>query len=94
MTCKEVTRLISESLDKNLSLPQRLVIHIHFRFCVFCKRYGQQLLFLRNIFRGLSKKIENSESLPDDLPSLSPEVRDQMKRRLRGETQNEDGKTD
>jgi predicted anti-sigma-YlaC factor YlaD len=94
MTCKEVTRLISESLDKDLSLPQRLVIQIHFRFCGFCKRYERQLLFLRNMFRGLSKRIEDSESLPDDLPSLSVEAQDRMKRRLRGETQNEDGKTD
>jgi|GEM_PF-289833 len=89
MTCKEATRLVSESLDRELPLHQRLAVKAHFRICVFCKRYWQQLLFIRDAIRGYSKKAEDTEFPPRT--SLSPEAREQIKRKVLEQSQNRAG---
>ncbi|HWP49472.1 MAG TPA: hypothetical protein VNM22_20105 [Candidatus Limnocylindrales bacterium] len=91
MTCKEVTRLISESLDKKLPFYQRLSLHAHFRLCIFCKRYARQLLFIRETLRSLSQRIEDPVF---PLPSLSEEARETMKRRIREQVLHSDQGTE
>lgn len=87
MTCKEATQLVSESLDKELPLYKRLALQAHFRICVFCERYGRQLLFLRETFQEYSRKVGDEES-PSH--SLSPESRERLKRKLREQSQDPD----
>lgn len=59
--CKKVTRLLSESLDRNLSLYQRMGMRIHLMMCKFCSRYKEQLLFLRKTARLYSENSEDSD---------------------------------
>lgn len=76
--CKEVTRMVSESLDRKLPLHQRMGIRIHLLMCKFCSRYRKQLLILRESMRRYSMYGEESE------PSLAlpPEARKRIKRSL------------
>lgn len=74
--CKEVTRMISESLDRELSFHQRVGLRVHLLMCKFCSRYQRQLLFLREtarLYPKQSEDIEPSEKLPS-------EVRERIKR--------------
>lgn len=80
LSCKEVTRLVSESLDRELPLYQRLAIKAHYRICEFCARYYQQMLFIREAFRHYSAKIEDPD--PSSTSSLSLEARERIKRRI------------
>lgn len=49
--CREVSFLISESMDRRLPLHRRLGVRFHLRMCQLCARYREQLLFLREISR-------------------------------------------
>ena len=76
--CKEVTRMVSESLDRSLPLFQRMGIRIHLMMCKFCTRYRRQLLILRKAIRLKSIHGEEIE-LPISLP---PEAKARIKRLL------------
>lgn len=47
LTCKEAGRLISEGLDRKLSLPQRTALRLHVGICEACRRINAQFRFLR-----------------------------------------------
>jgi hypothetical protein len=47
MTCKDASRLLSEGLDRDLSLTQRATLRLHLSICVACNRVNRQLEFLR-----------------------------------------------
>ena len=59
--CKKVTYLVSESLDRKLSLYQRMGMRIHLMMCKFCSRYQEQLLLLRKTARLYSESSEDSD---------------------------------
>ncbi len=76
--CKEVTRLVSESLDRELPFHQRVGLWIHLLMCRFCSRYRSQLLILRKTIRFYVAQEEDRE------PSITlpPEARERIKRSL------------
>jgi hypothetical protein len=53
LTCKEVTRLVSQGLDRDLSFAERTALRVHFAFCRGCRNVNQQLAFLRRAVRAL-----------------------------------------
>jgi hypothetical protein len=74
--CKEVTRMVSESLDRKLPLHQRMGIRIHLLMCKFCSRYRKQLLILRESMRLYARYSYDTESSL----TLPPEARERIKR--------------
>jgi hypothetical protein len=76
--CKEVTRLVSESLDRKLPLLQRIGVRIHLLMCKLCPEAKKQMLFIREAMRRLS--MENMP--PESGGILSPEARDRIKSAL------------
>ena len=54
--CHDVTRLLSESMERRLPLRMRLLIRLHFSICVWCKRYHGQLKLLRKYSSGFAEK--------------------------------------
>lgn len=54
LSCKDVTRLISESMDHSLPLAKRAGVRFHLLICRFCARYERQLLLIREIMRRLA----------------------------------------
>jgi hypothetical protein len=50
-SCKEVTRLVLESQDRELSLADRLALEIHWRVCEGCLRFKQQSDFMREAMK-------------------------------------------
>jgi hypothetical protein len=76
--CKEVTRMVSESLDRRLPLRQRIGLRFHLFMCKLCSRYRRQLLILREAMRHRERGVEDTE------PSLTlhPKARERIKRSL------------
>ncbi len=72
--CREVTRMISESLDRSLPLHQRIGIRIHLFMCRFCSLYREQLLALRKAIGN----FESAAALPA-IVSLPEEAKIRMK---------------
>ncbi|MBI3951167.1 MAG: zf-HC2 domain-containing protein [Acidobacteria bacterium] len=79
-TCKDTTRLTSDSLERKLPLRQRIEMRLHILICVWCERYMRQLLFLREAMHEASRLVEKEVS--PSASSLSPEARERLKRAL------------
>lgn len=77
-TCREAARLQSEGLDRPLGLRQRIGLKIHLVLCRWCRRYGEQIGFLRSVARRHDKPEHCLPPRP-----LPPEARERIKRRLR-----------
>jgi Putative zinc-finger len=54
--CKEVTRLLSQGMDRPLPLRTRVALRLHFTVCDYCRRYAKQLRFLRQVSRVLPQR--------------------------------------
>jgi len=48
LTCKEVSELVSESLEHQLPLRRRMGVQIHLMMCSMCRTYLKQTLQLRD----------------------------------------------
>ena len=80
LSCKEITRLVSESLDRPLPLRQRVAVRLHILFCKLCDRYRRHLFFIRDALRRHPERLEGHEGPSSRL--LSPEARERIKHRL------------
>jgi hypothetical protein len=52
LTCKEASRLISEGMDRRLSLPERIKLRLHVGICDACTRFTSQVAFLRRALKA------------------------------------------
>ena len=50
--CQVATRLISESMERKLSLKERIDLWLHLRLCDFCVKFLRQIRGLRKIARS------------------------------------------
>ncbi len=73
LSCKEVSFLISESLDRSLSLRERLGVRIHLLMCRACQQMARQTRLLRDAARRHGSSDEDSPSSGDQ--ALSEEAR-------------------
>lgn len=78
-SCKEMTRLLSESMDRALPLRTRTKMRLHILICKWCERYKHQLLFIRNVIRRRPDRLEEQEA---STQTLSPEARERLKQSL------------
>jgi len=76
--CQDVTRLLSQSMDRQLPLYTRMTIRLHFQICVWCKRYGEQLDTIRKASGSIPEHSERISSA-----SLSESARQRIKEAVR-----------
>lgn len=46
-TCKDISGLLSESMDRPLTWRERWAVRLHLLMCRHCSRFQQQVHFLR-----------------------------------------------
>lgn len=76
LTCKEVSLLVSQSLDRRLSWRERLGVRLHLLMCEACTRFALQMRFLRTAMCRV-----RSDTLPADT-RLSPQARERITQAL------------
>lgn len=54
-SCKEVTRLVSEGLDRELHFGERVALRVHFMMCKGCRNFEDQMARLRQAMQDLSR---------------------------------------
>jgi len=47
-TCREVTGLTLQSLDRNLLWRERLAVRLHMAICSACPKFARQAQFMRS----------------------------------------------
>jgi predicted anti-sigma-YlaC factor YlaD len=80
MSCQEVSRLLSESMERKLSFWERVGLWLHLGMCKLCRGFSEDLRRLRDAARQHAEAIENDMSGSDAI--LSQETRERMKRIL------------
>jgi len=79
LSCKEVSRLVSDSLDRDLSFRQRMGVRLHLMMCGMCRAYEQQVLLLRKIVHQYGKQMAEGENSDEH---LSEEAKARIKHKL------------
>jgi hypothetical protein len=80
-SCKELAPLMSQSLDRSLTLRERVVLKLHLWVCIWCVRYLGQLHFMSDILRARAERV--SGDTPSSGPALSAAARERLRRSLK-----------
>ena len=56
LSCKEVTRLVSQGLDRELGFAERVKLRVHLAICDGCTNFRQQLDLLRKALAHLGRE--------------------------------------
>ena len=70
MTCKQASKLVSQSLDRPLSWSERAQLKFHLFICAACHRFNNQLRLLSHALKSMTHETESDLSI-----KLSSEAR-------------------
>lgn len=83
LSCKDVTKLLSESMDRSLPLGKRIGVRLHLIICKWCARYERQLLLIRETAMRLAATVgAPGESFGD---TLSEEARERIRESIKNQ---------
>jgi len=82
-TCQQTVEKISQSMERKLTLRERIDLKLHLWICAWCQWYLEHLQIIREAARAKGAESPDLESMS---PSLSSEARDRIKRKLAGES--------
>ncbi|MFO7906152.1 MAG: hypothetical protein ACQESR_14995 [Planctomycetota bacterium] len=77
LSCNDVSKLVSESLDRKLPLHKRIAMGIHHRMCRFCLGFAHQIQLLHRAVREHPERLEPDANSSD--AKLSQEARERIK---------------
>ena len=63
LSCKQASQIISQSLDRPLTMRERFALNLHLLICKYCKRFSQQLQTLRVAMNTMVSSIESNNSI-------------------------------
>jgi Putative zinc-finger len=69
LDCKQTSQLISQSLDRTLTLRERFALQLHLFVCKYCKQFSQHLQTLRVALKQMTNSIENDNTI--EMPSVA-----------------------
>jgi hypothetical protein len=81
LPCEGMSRLSSESLDRDLGAMERLALRTHVLYCTACRRYLSQIKLIRGTLRQLRGRLKTDED-PLPGPRLPENTREKIKRAL------------
>ena len=82
-SCKDISALVSESMERKLPLSRRIAIRMHLLMCNYCSRFERQLKFLRKAARLRDEEYHRQHECTD--LCLTEEARARIKRRVEAE---------
>ena len=66
LKCEQSTRIVSASLDRDLSAVERWAIRLHCISCWSCRRFGKQIRQLKEALGSHPQKTGNDQRLSSD----------------------------
>ena len=79
--CRDITRLLSQGMDRPLPWHRRRLVRLHLTVCVWCERYGEQLRSLRVLSHFFPERgCEHGDTV------LPPAARERLMEALRNES--------
>jgi hypothetical protein len=75
--CRDMVRILSQSMDQPLPLSMRIKKRIHYLICCWCQRYEEQLRYIRDTARQFPEHANEVSR-----PPLTEEAKERMKQKL------------
>lgn len=63
LSCKQASQIISQSLDRPLTMRERFALKLHLLICKYCKRFSQQIHSIRVAVKQIINSIENDNTI-------------------------------
>ena len=76
--CREMVSLMSESMERRLTVGEFFKLRLHLLACAWCARYLRQIKFLRSLLRG------QRGTKTELVPALAADARDRIAQSLNG----------
>lgn len=57
LNCKENSELLSQALDRPVTLRERLAMRLHLMMCRGCRNFEKQLAFIRRAAREMHDRL-------------------------------------
>ena len=80
LRCREISKLVSESMERDLPFRRRLEVRMHLMMCRFCWGFARQVRLLRRGARENPERLGPDESSPE--AKLPEEARKRIKATL------------
>ena len=77
--CQQTVQVISQSLERSLSMRERVLLKLHLWVCMWCVWYLEHLQLIRDTAREHPQDLDEPDP---STPGLSPEARDRIKQQL------------
>ncbi len=77
-TCQQTVVTISQSMERPLTIRERVLVKLHLWICAWCQWYLEHLQLIRDTARA--KAAESPDLITG--PNLSDEARERIKRKL------------
>lgn len=77
LNCKQTSLLVSQSLDRPLTWRERWAVRAHLLICVYCRRFKQQLLWIRSQLSQWQQRVTEDQS-----PGLSTAAKERITQQL------------
>ncbi|NIF45438.1 zf-HC2 domain-containing protein [Burkholderia sp. Tr-862] len=74
--CRDVTRLLSDALDRSLTLHERLQVRVHLPACSGCRAYRGQIAVLRTAAQAAAGRGAGDAAGDDRVGSSSGDGRE------------------
>jgi hypothetical protein len=69
LDCKQASQIISQSLDRPLTMRERFALKLHLLICKYCKQFSQQLHTLRVTIKQMTASVEDNHQI--ELPNAA-----------------------
>ena len=69
LSCKQTSQIISQSLDRPLTMREHFALKLHLLICKYCKRFSQQVQTLHVAINTMVSSIESNNSI--EMPSVA-----------------------
>ncbi|HCU85443.1 MULTISPECIES: zf-HC2 domain-containing protein [unclassified Methylophilus] len=77
LNCKQTSVLVSQSLDRPLTWRERWAVRLHLAICIYCRRFTQQLKWIRNAMQVWQQQVTNDSEI-----ALSQAARERITQQL------------
>lgn len=81
-TCQQTVEKISQSMERKLTLRERIDLKLHLWICAWCQWYLEHLQIIREAARAKAAESPDLDSISG--PALSSEARERIKSNLTG----------
>jgi len=80
LKCREASALIAEGTDRELTASERWALRLHLAYCSSCRRFRQQLAFLRRLWTALERRLATGDVPLEE--NLSDSARQRLQRMI------------